>query len=191
MTGAWHIHEDPLALGLELEGLGVRVQLHICDLLAGLRVDRGQSTVAIADPEAAGDLSYRTLSASSFSSMVAVCCSDVPSYNRYEPSWSLATASRLDSGTKPIPCSVLRFLMCCVTLPAVKIDHLDTVVSECGDEEPFTLSVQAEVIEAALDAVQRNRPDLSQQVGALARSLRGGVHPMRASWRRRSETTVG
>jgi len=56
-----------------------------------------------------------------------------------------------------------------------EIDHLHSVVSESGDKEPFALSVEPEVIDPALDAVQRNRLYLSQQVGALARALRVGV----------------
>jgi len=60
-------------------------------------------------------------------------------------------------------------------LARCQIDHLHSVVSESGDEEPLALRVQPEVIDPALDAVQRNRLDLSQQVGALARALCVGV----------------
>ena len=53
-----------------------------------------------------------------------------------------------------------------------QIDHLHSAVSESRDKEPFSLRVQSKVIDATLDAVQRNCLDLSQQVGALARALR-------------------
>jgi hypothetical protein len=56
-----------------------------------------------------------------------------------------------------------------------KVDHLDGVVSESGDEEPFALRIELRVIDPTLDAVQWNRMDLSQQVGPLARVLRVGV----------------
>jgi hypothetical protein len=60
-------------------------------------------------------------------------------------------------------------------LPRHQVDHLDSVVSERGDEKPFALGVQPKVIDPALDSVQRNRLDLSQQVGALAGALRVGA----------------
>jgi hypothetical protein len=60
-------------------------------------------------------------------------------------------------------------------LARCQIDHLDGVVSESGHEEPLALRIQPKVIDPALDAVQWNRLDLSQQVGALVRALRIGV----------------
>jgi len=86
----------------------VRVQLYVCDLLAALRVNRGQPTVAIAHPETARDIVVTDIVGIILQLDSRVCCSDVPSYNRHEPSWSLATASRLDSVAKPIPCGAWR-----------------------------------------------------------------------------------
>jgi hypothetical protein len=116
------------------------VQLHVRGLLTALRVNLCQPTVPITYPEATGCGVVTNIAASSFSSTVAVCCSEAPSYKRHEPSLSLATARRLDSGAKPIPWSleIPDFLR---DLARRKIDYLDSVVSESGDEEPFALRI--------------------------------------------------
>jgi hypothetical protein len=151
-----HVHEDPLRVVLELEGLGMARQADLGHRLAGRGLYQGERAVAVADHHATG-LGVEADVVGVGAKLDSVEWREFGALEAVDQ--AVAAVGHVDRIGSRIVGDALRlieFADPAQELARSKIDYAQAVVAELGDEQPLPGEVDREVVDPAADLAERD-----------------------------------